>query len=96
MGSGGSGSKRSGEACGCEQHAGWLAGLAAQVVPVCCCARKLGWLAAVRQRAEQAEPAAGLLPFFFLFLFYFSSPLFKFQIDLKFEFKIGVPYSLEF
>ena len=63
-------------------HAGLLAGLAA---------RKLGWLAAARQRAEQAEPAAGLLPFFFLFLFYFSSPLFEFQFGLKFEFKIGVP-----
>ena len=82
MGSGGSDSKRSEEARGRERHVGLLAGLAA---------RKLGWLAAARQRAEQAEPAAGLLPFFFLFLFYFSSPLFEFQFGLKFEFKIGVP-----
>ena len=87
MGSGGSDSKRSGEARGRERRAGLLAGLAARVGPACCCARKLGWLAAARQRAKLA---AGLLPFFFLFLFYFSSPLFEFQFGLKFEFKIGV------
>ena len=87
----GSESKRSGEARGRERRAGLLDGLAARVGPACCCARKLGWLAAARQRAEQAKPAAGLLPFFFLFLFYFSSPLFEFQFGLKFEFKIGVP-----
>ena len=96
MGSGGSDSKQSGEARGRERHAGLLAGLAARVGPACCCARKLGWLAAACQRAEQAEPAVGLLPFFFFFLFYFSSPLFEFKFGLKFEFKIGVPYSLEF
>ena len=32
----------------------------------------------------------------FLFLFYFSSPLFEFKFGLKFEFQIGAPYSLEF
>jgi len=96
VGSGDSDSKRSGEARGRERRAGLLAGLAARVGTAYCCARKLGWLAAARQRAEQAEPAAGLLPFFFLFLLYFSSPLFEFQFGLKFEFKIGVSYSLEF
>ena len=84
-------SRRSGEARGRERCAGLLAGLAVRVGPAYCCTRKLGWLAAARQRTEQAEPAAGLLPFFFLFLFYFSSPLFEFQFGLKFEFKIGVP-----
>jgi len=64
--------------------------------------RKLGWPrelgrpAAARWRAEQAEPAMGLLSFFSFFLFYFSSPLFEFKFGLKFEFQIGAPYSLEF
>ena len=66
----GSDSRRSGQARGRERRDGLLAGLAVQVGPACCCARKLGWLAAARQRAEQVEPAAGLLPFFFSF-FYF-------------------------
>ena len=48
----------------------------------------------VRTRWVEAERGwAGLrgLPLLFLFLFYFSSPLFEFQFGLKFEFKIGVP-----
>ena len=62
--------------------------------------RELGWPAAARAnwagwllRASGPSRPSQLRAFFFsfsLFLFYFSS-LFKFQIDLKFEFKIGVP-----
>ena len=46
VGSGGSDSKRSGEARGRQRRAGLLAGLAVRVGPACYCARKLGWLAA--------------------------------------------------
>ena len=71
-----------------------------------------GLLAATRGPAksgERAGPAGGksrlgrsvawatrLAPPFSLFLFFFSSPLFEFKFGLEFEFKIGVPYSLEF
>ena len=50
-------------------------------------ASRLGWLA----WAELLVARPSLFISLFPFLFYFSSPLFKFQIDLKFEFKIGVP-----
>ena len=48
---------------------------------------RLGWLAWAKLLATMPSLFISLFPF----LFYFSSPLFKFQIDLKFEFKIGVP-----
>ena len=54
-------------------------------------ARRLGWLAG---RAGRADCEAFF--FSFLFLFYFSSSLFEFKFYLEFEFKTGVPYSLEF
>ena len=50
-------------------------------------AGQLGWLAWAELLAVRPSLFISLFPF----LFYFSSPLFKFQIDLKFEFKIGVP-----
>ena len=50
-------------------------------------AGQLGWLAWAELLAARPSLFISLFPF----LFYFSSPLFKFQIDLKFEFKIGVP-----
>jgi len=50
-------------------------------------AGRLGWLAWAELLAARPSLFISLFPF----LFYFSSPLFKFQIDLKFEFKIGVP-----
>ena len=63
--------RESGEARGRGRRAGLLAGLAARVGPTCCCARKRGWPAAARWRAEQAEPAAGLLHSFLFFCFIF-------------------------
>ena len=103
MGSYGSGSKGSGEACRHGRCAGWLRGP---------CAVRPGLLAAVRGSAEgekwRAGPVAGHAGLAdlrvklgceafssFLFLFCFSSPLLEFKFGLKFEFQIGAPNSLE-
>ena len=47
-------------------------------------------------RSQAGRGSLQGLPLPFLFLFYFSSPLFEFKFGLKFEFQIGAPYSLEF
>ena len=81
----GSDSRRSGWARGRERRAGTACGPRA---------RTMGKWEGVGRPAGLASlgRAAGCEAFsLFLFLFYFSSPLFKFQIDMKFEFKIGVP-----
>ena len=74
----------SGVRASCWAYASSWAGLLLRAGGAAC------W-AAARWRAEKL-----LLLFFFLFLFSFSSPLVDFIFGLKFEFQIGVTYSLGF
>ena len=89
MGSSGSGSR------GARRHAGVGDALGHKLGRA-----RAGWMAGAvglaRPRSRAGRGGLQGLPLLFLFLFYFSSPLFEFKFGLKFEFQIGAPYSLEF
>ena len=90
----GSDSRRSRKARGREQRVGLASGARCYRAQ----ARRACWAGCCCVLASQAGRAGcGPSPFLSFFYFYFSSPLFEFKFDfLEFEFKVGVPYSLEF